>query len=156
MKKFAANYLITENGWLLKNGIIVAEDDGSVLEFIDTQGNLRETGLLAFHNGILLAGFELEKVSEIVPVPESPLMSFLYPLVSDSGRIGIHEFFEVGKQVQNQFPEMTISEILRELFDSLLTAGNFIIKKVTGVFLITGADLPNLKFTSKSRIKKLL
>ena len=68
MKKLAANYVISDSGEILKNGIILAEDEGSVLEYIDTEGDLQEIARLEFHNGILLGGFTFVKVREAVPI----------------------------------------------------------------------------------------
>jgi len=43
----------------LKNGIVVLDENGTILEVIDTKGNLRETEKLEFYNGIIAPGFVL-------------------------------------------------------------------------------------------------
>ncbi|MBL7972728.1 MAG: hypothetical protein JNL03_14510, partial [Prolixibacteraceae bacterium] len=85
MKKFAANYVISESGDLLKNSILIAEDDGTVLEYIDTKGNLQEMARLTFLNGILLSGFSFVRVREPLPVPDDDhrFSSLFLPEIED-------------------------------------------------------------------------
>jgi len=158
MKKLAANYLVSEAGKFLKNGILVAEDDGTAVEFIDTEGDLDEIALLAFHNGILISGYAFTRISTENPVSESEhfLSSIINPAIADYNPVSIQNLVEIGKQVQSQFPEMRIPEILREISAILLENGRFRKEKIPGIFLLIGADLPELHFTPKSRLKKIL
>lgn len=57
MRKVAANYIFPISGEPLKNGIIVFEDDGTIVDIIDTEGDLREIASLEYHSGILVPGF---------------------------------------------------------------------------------------------------
>ena len=57
MRKIAATYIFSGNGKPLKNGIVVCENDGTVIEVVDTSGDLREQAGLEFYNGILVPGF---------------------------------------------------------------------------------------------------
>ena len=50
MRKFTANYLVTASGTFLKNGIVIAEENGTAIEFIDTTGDLKEIAQLTFYN----------------------------------------------------------------------------------------------------------
>jgi hypothetical protein len=59
MRKIAANYIMPVSSPPLINGIVVIDDDGRVLEVIDTGGNLRESSKLEFYNGIITPGFVL-------------------------------------------------------------------------------------------------
>lgn len=59
MRKIAANYIMPVSSPPLRNGIVVLEDDGSILEVIDTGGKLRESSNLEFYNGIIIPGFVL-------------------------------------------------------------------------------------------------
>lgn len=152
MRKFAANYLISDSGILLKNGIVHADDSGNVIQCFDTKGDLRESELLAFHNGILMAGFEFVKSDEPAPVAENPIDEKISDL--DSDRLTIQNFAELAKQVQELFPEMIIPEIMQKLASDLKRQG-FIQEKRAGVFLLSGANLPDLKFTPKCRIRKI-
>jgi cytosine/adenosine deaminase-related metal-dependent hydrolase len=57
MKHFSAQYIITNNGPLLKRGLITTGDDGTILSVKDTGGTLEETESLEYHNGIIIPGF---------------------------------------------------------------------------------------------------
>jgi hypothetical protein len=59
MRKIAANYIMPVSSPPLRNGIVVTDEDGSILEVIDTGGKLRESSHLEFHNGIITPGFVL-------------------------------------------------------------------------------------------------
>jgi cytosine/adenosine deaminase-related metal-dependent hydrolase len=57
MKRYSAQYIITNNGEVLKRGIVTTADDGTILSVEDTGGVLREDHSIEFHNGILIPGF---------------------------------------------------------------------------------------------------
>lgn len=59
MRKIAANYIMPVSSPPLRNGIVVLDDDGRILEVIDTGGRLRESSKLEFHSGIITPGFVL-------------------------------------------------------------------------------------------------
>ena len=71
MRKFTANYLLSDSGVFLKNGIVIVEEDGSAIEYLDTKGDLKEIAQMSFHNGILMAGFIFVKSSDFVPLSEA-------------------------------------------------------------------------------------
>lgn len=158
MKKFAANYLIAEDGKFLKNGIVVAEDDGTATAFIDTTNDLKEIARLTFHNGILINNFIFRKGINIVSPSESepPLNHFISEKVLPFGEFSIQELIDLGKQVQWQFPEMKIPEILKHISEVLVANNNFVKENLPGIFLVIGVDLSGLHFTPKSRLKKIL
>jgi len=156
MKRFAANYVVSESGAFLKNGIVEADENGNFIRLINTGGDLRESALLSFHNGIVMTGFELVKVSEIVPATQDAFHVFIYSHISASARITMPNLIETGKLVQEHFPDRKIPEIIKEMAEVLLAGGAFKKEIIPGIFLLIGADLPELRFTSKSRIKKLL
>lgn len=158
MKKFAANYLVSEAGKFLKNGIIVAEDNGTVVELIDTAGDLDEIAQLTFLNGILISGSVFTRINAESPISESvhSISSQINPFVAGLSQISIHQLIELGKQIQGQFPEMKIPEIMSEITAILLTSSRFRKEKIPGIFLLTGVNLAQLHFTAKSRLKKIL
>jgi hypothetical protein len=158
MKKLAANYLVSETGKFLKNGILVAEEDGTAVEFIDTEGNLDEIALLSFHNGILISGFSFHRINAESTGSKSIhfLSTTISQFVAELPQISIHELIEIGKQVQMQFPEMKIPEILSELNSFFTESGHFRKERIPGIFLLIGANLLELHFTAKSRLKKIL
>jgi len=57
MRKIAANYIITGKGDVLKNSYIGLDDDGTILDIVDTKGDLQEISGLEFYNGVLVPGF---------------------------------------------------------------------------------------------------
>jgi cytosine/adenosine deaminase-related metal-dependent hydrolase len=57
MKKFSAQYAITNSGPVLKRPVITVSDDGTITGIDDTGGELREMDSVEFHNGIIIPGF---------------------------------------------------------------------------------------------------
>jgi len=57
MKRFSAQYIITNSGPVLKRAIISTEDDGTIISVDDTGGDLKETNSVEFYNGIIIPGF---------------------------------------------------------------------------------------------------
>lgn len=57
MRKISASYIFTNTGNFIKNGIIVLDNNGFVIDVIDTQGELKEIATLEHYNGILCPGF---------------------------------------------------------------------------------------------------
>lgn len=57
MRKISATYIFPVNKPPLKNGILICEDDGKILELIDTNGQLKEEAGLEHYSGILVPGF---------------------------------------------------------------------------------------------------
>jgi cytosine/adenosine deaminase-related metal-dependent hydrolase len=74
MRKISANYIFPGTSPPLKNGIIVLDDSGEILEIQDTGGTLREIAKLEFYNGIIVPGFvnahchlELSHLRNLIP-----------------------------------------------------------------------------------------
>ena len=57
MRRIGANYIITNTGKPLKNAYLEIDDDGTILQVVETNGNLREQSNLEFYNGVLVPGF---------------------------------------------------------------------------------------------------
>lgn len=57
MRKISAHYIFPVGSAPLKNGIVVLDDSGLILDVIDTGGILREAENIEFYNGILVPGF---------------------------------------------------------------------------------------------------
>jgi hypothetical protein len=158
MKKFAANYLVSETGAFLKNGIVVLNDDGEVLEIVDTGGDLQEMAQLTFLNGILIPNFRLVKVlSESQQVNDGfSVQSFLNRLADGFSEISFHQWIEISVQIQKQFPNTTIPEIFDTINVGLQTSLGYSKQTISGLFLLKGIDMVNLHFTSGNRLKKIL
>lgn len=157
MKKFAANYLISEAGVFLKNGIVVADDNGKALEFIDTTDDLKEIAGLIFHNGILISGVQYIKTMQekLVSKAISPADTFLLKLINGLNQISILQFVELAKQLQEQFPEMKIPEIVETTTEVLVTGG-FSKDNQPGIYLLKSVDLQKLQFKPDTILKKII
>ena len=57
MRKLSAHYIFTGNGTVLIKGIIILSDDGTVVDLIDTKGELDEMANVEFYSGVLVPGF---------------------------------------------------------------------------------------------------
>jgi hypothetical protein len=158
MKKFAANYLVSDTGDFLKNSILVAEDDGTVLEYIDTKGHLKEIARLVFYNGILLAAFNFVRVHEArsFDEPDNRLSSFLLAEAGSNNEVSIYAWLDACKKVQEYFPDMAVTEIFEGVTEFLVTDGGFRKESVPGVFLLTGSNLEILKLSQNSKLKRIL
>ena len=74
MKRFAAQYIITNSGPPLKRSVVTTEDDGTIISVEDKEGNLNEEHSIEFYNGIIVPGFvnchchlELSYMKDSVP-----------------------------------------------------------------------------------------
>jgi cytosine/adenosine deaminase-related metal-dependent hydrolase len=57
VRKISATYIFPGNRPPLKNGILICEDDGTVIDLIDTSGQLHEQAGMEQYSGILVPGF---------------------------------------------------------------------------------------------------
>ena len=156
MKKFSANYLISDTGAFLKNGIIVCSDEGDSLEYIDTTNDLKEIAQLAFYSGILMANFSwVKSVTSALDTPNNQsIKSVLIQQVAGQSQVSIQNLIELAIQIQLQFPLMKINEIFHEI-NCVLSNEGFSKQNISGIFLLNGVDLVGMKFTLNSRLKKI-
>ena len=148
MRKIAATYIFPGNGKPLKNGILVCENDGTVVEVIDTSGVLTEQAGLEFYSGILVPGFVNTRCH----------------LGSDSLALNHQRsIFAEMLVFQQNSPELTLEELIKRVcFNSAQAlkiddrAGSFEKGKKPGVNLISGIDFKNMKLTGNSKIKRLI
>jgi len=57
MKRFSAQYVITNSSPPLKRAVITTTDDGTIIKIEDTGGDLKERNSIEFFNGIIIPGF---------------------------------------------------------------------------------------------------
>lgn len=57
MKRFSAQYVLTNSGPLLKRAVITTGDDGTIIYVEDTGGNLKESRGVEYYNGLIVPGF---------------------------------------------------------------------------------------------------
>ena len=74
MKQFAANYIFPVTSKPIKNGIVVTDDSGTIIEIIDNNGKLSEQPNIQFFNGVIVPGFinshshlELAYLKNVIP-----------------------------------------------------------------------------------------
>jgi len=110
VKKFSAQYVITNTGPLLKRGVITTDEDGKIISVDDTDGNLQEHQSIEFFNGIIIPGFvnchcHLE-------------LSYLKGSIARSGGLG--DFIQQVRNTRENFPENpedAISLAEKEMYD---------------------------------------
>jgi len=158
MRKFAANYLVTDKGVFLKNGIAIVGEDGFIVQYIDTKGDLREMERLIFYNGILMAATKLTKTnsSQTEGSSDASLRSLVIKSIAESTQLSIQNLIDLGKQVQIQYPKLNIAVIMNEIVGVLLGEGKFTKDTIPGIYLLSGADLVGMHFTPKSRLKQII
>lgn len=158
MKKFAAHYLFTDSGALLKNGIAVTGQDDFVVEYMDTLGELQELEQMIFHSGLLLGAFELTKQpgATIDPFPQDLFQLQLIHLLANSDQLSLHQLMDTAIELQKQFPEITIPDLLNRMFGILASGAGYVKKPLPGLYLLTGLDMTGMHFTPASRLKKIL
>jgi hypothetical protein len=152
MRKFAANFVVSESGKLLKNGILIANDDGTLAEMIDTGGDLGELAQLTFLNGILFTN-SLYISRELVS-PDDDVLHFIAARTNEFRQITIGEIIDIARLTQTEFPELKIPQIFTAIY-SLLTS-YFDKENQPGVFLLTHSDLIGMHFKAQSRLKRIL
>lgn len=57
MHRFSANYIFPIGKPPIKNGVVVLDNEGTVVELIDPKGNEVELEAMEFYNGIIVPGF---------------------------------------------------------------------------------------------------
>jgi hypothetical protein len=153
MKKFAANYILSESGLLLKNGILIADDDGNVIKIIDTKGDLDETAQLVFLNGILIVN-NLYIRKKSLDFAEDELTQFVSLKINGHQQLSTAELIEIAKQIQAEFSNLKTPEITNSIYSLLNSSFNK--EKQTGVFLLINSDLIGLHFKPQSKLKRIV
>lgn len=101
MRKMAATYIFAVNRPPLKNGILICEDDGTVIEVVDTGGKIPEEAGLEHYSGILTPGF--------VNAHCHLELSHLWKKVPE--KKGIGDFIGHINRLRNQEPEIAENEM---------------------------------------------
>jgi cytosine/adenosine deaminase-related metal-dependent hydrolase len=102
MKRFSAQYILTNSGPALRRGVITAEDDGTVISIDNTRGNLRESQTVEFYNGIIIPGF----------VNCHAHLEFSHMRGAIASRIGLGNFIMKARTTREYDPERIISSAL--------------------------------------------
>ena len=57
MRKIAATYIFPGNQKPIKNGILICDDDGTIIEIVDNKNGITEEAGLEYYSGVLVPGF---------------------------------------------------------------------------------------------------
>lgn len=57
MRRFSANYIFTNTGNPIRNGVVGVDDNGKIVEIIDHRDGVKEYAHTEFRNGIIVPGF---------------------------------------------------------------------------------------------------
>ena len=57
MRRIGANYILTNQGEPLRNAYLELNNEGKILNIVETNGHLQEVSNLEFYNGVLVPGF---------------------------------------------------------------------------------------------------
>ena len=57
MRKIAASYIFAENQTLKKNAVLICENDGTIIEIVESKETFQEQSGLEYYSGILVPGF---------------------------------------------------------------------------------------------------
>jgi len=91
MRIVSAQYIFDGKDAFLKNAIIKIDDDGTIIDLIDTKGKLEESEGIEFYNGIITPGFinahchlELSHMKGAVPQKQG-LAAFIKNIIAHRG-----------------------------------------------------------------------
>ena len=154
MKKFAAHYLLTDSGLLLKNGMVVV-DNNQPFQFIDTRGELTEIEQLIFLSGLLISAYEVIKQDDLTPSSGTEnLLSLHYPILNKD-HLSFKEVIDLARQLQDSYPDSNIPDMLKKIDQQFLPNG-FVKKTIPALYLLSALDLKTLRFTERTRLKKVV
>lgn len=57
MQRFSANYIFPTKGKAIRNGVVVLDNNQTIVDIIDPKGNEIEYESMEFHNGVIVPGF---------------------------------------------------------------------------------------------------
>jgi hypothetical protein len=132
MKRFAAQYIFTNNGPPLKRAVITVNDDGTIVGVTDNAGDLIEAHSTEFHNGIIIPGMDLK------------ILGKLKSLQSDFPEISLQDLIRSAEDCR-------VKTTGEKLQSAILESG-----KKPGLLLIQDLDLQNLRLLPESFITRLI
>ncbi len=91
MRRFSAQFIITNSGPPLKRAVVCTEDDGTIISIEDNAGSLKESQSVEFYNGIIVPGFvnchcHLELSHMKGAIPEGTGLSDFIMQIRNSGK----------------------------------------------------------------------
>ena len=155
MRKLSAHYIFPAAGKPLKYGILILDDEGQLVDLIDTGGKLKEESKLEFYPGILVPGFvnahcHLELSHLKNQIPQKTGISNFIQRVTES-RLIKDEIIE--REMKLAIAEMYRSGI-SALGDISNTSDSIRVKKNSPVYCHSFVEIFGLKAGDASSIWK--
>jgi len=132
MKRFAAQYIFTNNGPPLKRAVITVNDDGTIVSVTNNAGDLIEAHSTEFHNGIIIPGTDLT------------ILGKLKSLRAYFPEISLEDLIRRAADVNVKITGETLQS-------ATLESG-----QKPGLLLIQDLDLQNLRLLPESYITRLI
>jgi hypothetical protein len=154
MRTFAAHYLLTDSGLLLKNGIAITNDN-KTFQFIDSKGELIEIEQMIFHSGLMMGAFEFIKQDDFTSSHKAEHLLSLFDPILNKDHLSFKEAIDLARQLQDAFPDRNIPDLLNKIEQVLLSNG-FVKKTIPSLYLLSALDLKTLRFTERTRLKKVV
>ena len=149
MRKIAANYVFPVSSPPVRNGIIVLDDQGRIMDLIDPEDRFREMSALVFYNGVLIPSFVFPGTRKENPISEYDLSGWL-PKLSSAG--------DQRKNTRDDFnrllKKLTLEEAERLGFQGLL--GSLEKGKKPGISLISPFDFERWVPAEGAKVKKIV
>lgn len=153
MRKLSAHYIFPSNRPPIKYGILVLDDEGRLIDIIDTGGKLKEESNTEFYSGILVPGFvnthchiELSHLHNLIP-RETGITDFVK-------KIGESRFTE--EEIIQKKMRDNVAEIYRSgtsaVGDIVNTANSIPIKMNSQVYWHSFIEMFGLQSNDASRI----
>ena len=162
MKRFAAHFVFPVSLPPFSKGIVETDEAGTILDLVDTRGELRELSGMEFHNGIICPAFVF---------PEGPCWNFYfsrfpflekYENLVGEGAPCDDTVLEWMKAVQKE-DNFSLESLIRVFtFDSARAIGKQLYLgtlepgKRPGLMLISQINYPIMQLTEGSRLKRLI
>lgn len=200
MRKIAATYVFPITQAPVKNGILICEDDGTIIDVINKGDDFKEEAGLEFYSGILTPGFiatnfnlqnhsktfsrkqwtggisfaadfknsigihyekNISQTSELPAFCDGKII--LPAFYNTENTTLITSYMSVLLDFQEKNKHINLAELLTlisltaaSMFGLDNKLGSFDAGKKPGVNLISGIDFKQMKFTSNSKIKRLI
>jgi cytosine/adenosine deaminase-related metal-dependent hydrolase len=173
--RFSANYIYTNTGEPIRNGVVGLDDGGVVVEIIDHKEEVKEYSRTIFRSGVIIPGFvsspilsELSNLIDMLP-QGNEIEGFLSSIKSysrDRERNTYWQSLSTFNQIQiilNHFPLLSFDEVLK--WATLLGAmelgidderGSIELGKKPGLNLISPFNFKASRLKETSRVMTLI
>lgn len=173
--RLSANYVFTNTGEPIRNGVVGVDGYGVVVEIIDHKNETKELSRTIFRNGVIIPGFvnspilsELKNLMGKLPQGEGT-DTFLSSIYSHSPELDVNDYWQslsTFNQIQiilNHFPLLSFGEVLKWATIEGAKAlgldgelGSIELGKKPGLNLIAPFDFVAAKPKESSRVRILI